>query len=441
MTNWKNIAKGALAVSCVAAVGVSWWAWRTFDTSRSDVADDQVPLAEFRSTDQAAITRGEYVMRLADCAACHKPNFAGGYKIDTPFGSLVTSNITPDRDTGIGKMTEHDFFNAVRQGMGSNGLLYPAMPYPAYTKLSDGDMHDLWAYISTITPVKKEIKENAGMNFPYNIRLAMAGWDMLFFDNTSFATEESKSADWNRGKYLTDGPAHCGTCHTPRNLLGGERTDAYMQGALLGTWYAPDITPNRTTGIGHWSVEHLTNYLKTGSDGVAVAAGPMAEAVEHSFQYYGTSDLQAIGAYLKSLPSSDHVAGKPMTLTPQKIDSSALVYEVNCSACHGLRGEGISGMVTAFAGNRQVLRDDSTNLVHAMLMGARAPHTETRQTAAGMPSFAWKMNDQEVADILNYIRNSWSNQAQAVTAEQVSVLRNTLGAESKMTSPAIPVHP
>lgn len=380
-------------------------------------------------------------MRLADCAACHKPNFAGGYKIDTPFGSLVTSNITSDKHTGIGSMTERDFFNAVRQGMGSKGLLYPAMPYPAYTKLSDGDMHDLWAYISTITPVKKEINENAGMNFPYNIRLAMAGWDMLFFDNNSFAPEESKGADWNRGKYLTDGPAHCGTCHTPRNLLGGERTDAYMQGALLGTWYAPDITPNMTTGIGHWSIEHLTNYLKTGSDDFAVAAGPMAEAVEHSFQYYATSDLQAIGAYLKSLPPSDHVPGKPMTLTPQKMESSALAYEVNCSACHGLEGEGISGMVTAFAGNRRMVTDDPTNVVHAMLMGARAPHTEARQTAAGMPSFAWKMNDQEVADILNYIRNSWGNQAQAVTAEQVSVMRNILGAKSKMTVATTPAQP
>lgn len=441
MTNWKNIAKGALAVSCVAAVGVSWWAWRTFDTSRSDVADDQVPLAEFRSTDQAAITRGEYVMRLADCAACHKPNFAGGYKIDTPFGSLVTSNITPDRDSGIGKMTQRDFFNAVRQGMGSNGLLYPAMPYPAYTKLSDGDMRDLWAYISTIPPVKKEIKENAGMNFPYNIRLAMAGWDMLFFDNASFAPERDQSVAWNRGKYLTDGPAHCGTCHTPRNPLGGERTDAYMQGALLGTWYAPDITPNMSTGIGRWSIEHLTNYLKTGSDGVAVAAGPMAEAVEHSFQYYATSDLQAIGAYLKSLPPSDHVPSKPMTLTSKKMESSALAYEVNCSACHGLKGEGISGMVTAFAGNRRMLTDDPTNLVHAMLMGARAPYTDVRQTAAGMPSFAWKMNDQEVADILNYIRNSWGNQAQAVSYEQVSVMRIALGAKPKMSVSPATAHP
>lgn len=159
MTNWKSIAKGAALAGAICGAGAGWMAWKTFDMSRSDVADDKVALSDFRSTDQFAITRGEYVMRLADCAACHKLNFAGGYKIDTPFGSLVTSNITPDVKTGIGAMIERDFFNAVRQGIGSHGLLYPAMPYPAYTTLSDKDMHDLWAYMSTIASVSKEINE------------------------------------------------------------------------------------------------------------------------------------------------------------------------------------------------------------------------------------------------------------------------------------------
>lgn len=412
-------------------------AWRTFDTSRSDAADDKVPLSEFPSTDQAAITRGEYVMRLADCAACHKPDFAGGYKIDTPFGSLITSNITPDVKTGIGAMTEKDFFNAVRQGIGSHGLLYPAMPYPAYTKLSDKDMHDLWAYMSTIAPVSKEINENAGMNFPYNIRLAMAGWDMLFFDNTHYIAEVTQSDEWSRGKYLTDGPAHCGTCHTPRNMLGGERADAYMHGAKMGTWYAPDITPNPHTGIGHWSIDQLSTYLQTGADGTAVAAGPMAEAVEHSFQYYSRGDLLAIGTYLKSLPPSNHLPSKPMSISAKTLQAASLSYEVNCSACHGLEGEGIEGMVTAFEGNHRITAEDPTNVIHAMLMGARAPHTETRQTAAGMPSFAWKMNDHQVAEILNYIRNSWGNQASEITQAQVQEMRETLGAKEKITSSTV----
>lgn len=435
MANWKKIAKGVCLLAVVAGAGAGWMAWKTFDTSRSDVADDQVRLADVRSTDQAAITRGEYVMRQADCAACHKGNFAGGYKIDTPFGSLATSNITPDLKTGIGNMTERDFFNAIRQGMGSQGLLYPAMPYTAYTKLSDQDLHDLWAYMSTIAPVEKAIDENAGMNFPYNIRLAMAGWDMLFFDNRSFEPDPARPADWNRGKYLTDGPAHCGTCHTPRNLLGGE-TGAYLQGGRLGNWYAPDITPNPHVGIGNWSVDNLVTYLKTGSDEVAVAAGPMAEAVEHSFQYYTTDDLQAIGTYLKSIAPSTAQKGAPMALEPQVVKSAALSYEVNCSACHGLEGEGIKGMVPAFAGNQRMQVDDAANLVNAMLVGARAPHTETRQTAAGMPSFAWKMNDREIADILNYMRNSWGNTATAVTQQEVAAMRTALGAREKLKVPA-----
>jgi mono/diheme cytochrome c family protein len=374
-------------------------------------------------------------MRLGDCAACHKADFAGGYKIDTPFGSLLTSNITPDTQTGIGAMTERDFFNAVRQGIGSHGLLYPAMPYTAYTKLNDRDMHDLWSYLSTIAPVNKPIDENAGMHFPYNVRLAMAGWDLLFFDNTPFIADVTQGKDWNRGKYLTDGPAHCGTCHTPRNLLGGERSSAYLQGGRLGAWYAPDITPNPLTGIGHWLVDTLTTYLKTGSDDVAVAAGPMAEAVEHSFQYYQVDDLDAIGSYLKSLPASPAQPGQAMATNAQRMKAAALTYEVNCSACHGLEGEGIKGMVTAFAGNRRMLTDDPTNLLHAMLMGARAPHTEARQTAAGMPSFAWKMNDQQVAEILNYVRNSWGNAAVEVHAEQVAALRGELGAHQKLVVP------
>lgn len=435
MTNWKAIATGTALLAGVAAVGAGWVAWRTFDTSRSNVADDTVALADYKSTDLQAVRRGEYVMRLADCAACHKANFAGGYKIDTPFGSLTTSNITPDRQAGIGAMTERGFFNAVRQGIGSHGLLYPAMPYTAYTRLSDKDMHDLWSYMATLAPVSQTIDENAGMKFPYNIRLAMAGWDLMFFDNKHFQADREQSAEWNRGKYLTDGPAHCGTCHTPRNGLGGERSGAYLQGGLLGTWYAPDITPNPHTGIGSWSTDALTAYLKTGSDDVAVAAGPMAEAVEHSFQYYTTDDLQAIGTYLKSLPPSPAIPGTPMKLDSHAQAAGALAYEVNCSACHGLQGEGIKGMVTAFAGNQRMLADDPTNLLHALLMGTRAPHTEQRQTAAGMPSFAWKMSDREVADILDYIRNSWGNAAPAVLPEQVASMRAALGARSKLKTP------
>jgi len=437
----KTISYSLAALAVLAGIGVFGRLWVVMDSSRSSVADDKVQLADFHSTDAAAIKRGEYVMRLSDCAACHEQNFAGGYKISTPFGELQTSNITPDRETGIGKMTEHDFFNAIRLGRGEKGFLYPAMPYTAYAKLSDRDMHDLWAYVSTMKPVKNNIDENGGMNFPYNIRLAMAGWNLLFFDNSPFKPESLKTASAsgeeldqiNRGKYLVDGPAHCSVCHTARNALGGEIGSKYLQGGQLGAWYAPDITPNPHTGIGDWSNEQIMQYLKTGSDGQSVAAGPMSEAVEHSLQYFNDKDLHAVAAYLKHLPASSTPAQAAFTMDETSRKKAALSFEVNCSACHGGKGEGISGMVPAFAGNRSML-NDPTNMISAMLNGTRAANTADRQTAAGMPAFDWKMNDRQMADILTYVRNSWGNQASAVTPEQVAAMRSKTNARQQVTA-------
>lgn len=432
----KKLAYSAAVAAVLVALGGSYRLWTVLESSRSTVADNKVKLADFKSNDDAAIKRGEYVMRLADCAACHNASFNGGYKIDTPFGALETSNITPDRKTGIGEMTERDFFNAVRQGRGSHGFLYPAMPYTAYTQMSDQDMHDLWAFFSTVKPVEHEVDENAGMHFPYNIRLAMMGWNLLFFDNSGFKASTSQDDEWNRGKYLVDGPAHCSVCHTARNALGGEISSAYLQGGSLGTWYAPDITPNPHAGIGDWSDQQIADYLKTGSNGSSVAAGPMAEAVEHSMQYFNKDDLQAIATYLRALPASSTPAAQPFKMEPATEKNAALSYEVNCSACHGLKGEGIEGMVPAFAGNG-AMQNDPTNMIHAMLMGARAPHTEERQTAAGMPSFAWKMDDQQIADVLNYVRNGWGNKGNEVTSEDVAKLRKETGAQDKLKTPSM----
>ncbi|MDU6409364.1 MAG: cytochrome c [Yersiniaceae bacterium] len=435
MRTRKKLAYGAAALAVLAGLGLLGKLWQVMDTSRSGVADDTVKLADFHSRNPEAIRRGEYAMRLADCAACHQPDFSGGYRITTPFGTLFTSNITPDRETGIGNMTERDFFNAVRQGKGDHGLLYPAMPYTAYTQISDQEMHDLWAYMSTMPPVSRHIDENAGMHFPYNLRLAMAGWNLLFFNNAPFEPDNHRDAAWNRGKYLVDGPAHCSVCHTARNALGGEVSDGYLQGGSLGVWYAPDITPNPHSGTGTLSDAQIVDYLKTGADGRSVAAGPMAEAVEHSTQYFSDSDLQAITAYLRSLPASGTAAPVAFRMDAAQQQQAALSYEVNCSACHGLKGEGISGMVPAFAGNRAML-NDPTNMIHAMLTGARAPHTEHRQTAAGMPSFAWKMDDRQIAAVLNYVRNSWGNQAAEVTAGEVGELRRATDARQKLAVPA-----
>ncbi|TMV83291.1 c-type cytochrome, partial [Thioclava sp. BHET1] len=382
------------------------------------------------------IKRGEYVMRLGDCAACHtagKGTLAGDYVFKTGFGTLLSSNITPDRETGIGDMTERDFFNAVRQGIGSKGMLYPAMPYTAYRKMSDQDLKDLWAYMATVKPVKNAVDENAGMAFPYNIRLAMAGWDMLFFDNSGFKTASNASDEWNRGKYIVDGPGHCSACHSPRNALGAEVASAYLHGGALGTWYAPDLTQTKGSGLGNWTVEDIAAYLKTGTNGKAFAAGPMAEAVQNSTQYMTDADLKAVGRYLKSLPAARDASTQPM---PQDagLQAGKAEFDATCSACHGVSGEGIPHGVPAFAGNSQML-GDPTNMIHAVLAGARAVATGTHPTAAGMPSYAWKLSDQDVADVLNYVRNSWGNAATPVTADRVAGMRAALGAPAQLQNP------
>ncbi|WP_422505376.1 c-type cytochrome [Stenotrophomonas sp. GZD-301] len=432
MVRWKKI---SLAVALVAAAVLATLAWTRLNTKRSVVANDTVTLAQVRGADRAAVARGAYVMRTGDCMACHSAGqgeFAGGYNIDTPFGRIVSSNITPDPETGIGAMTEREFFNAVRHGQGSKGLLYPAMPYTAYQRLTDQDMHDLWAYMSTVAPVHNKIEETAGLGFPVNIRLVMAGWNLLFFDNRPFTPTPGLSIEQTRGQYLVDGGTHCAACHSPRNLLGAESGKGYMQGGNLGLWYAPDLTPNPHTGLGGASEDSVVEYLQTGSNGVAVATGPMAEAVEHSFQHLEESDIRSIARYLQTLPASPGTRPKAIAQDTPAMQRGALRYEVNCSACHGVRGEGMGGMTAAFAGNRSLQSDDATSLMHVMLVGGRAAATDAKPTGAGMPSFAWKMSDRQIAETLDYIRNSWGNAAKPVDEAEVARLRAVLSARDQL---------
>ena len=418
-----------IAVLGILAAGVL--SYEKLNTSRSAVADDKTVLADVKHADPAAVQRGEYVMRAADCAACHtagKGNFAGDYVLATPFGTLLSSNITPDRDTGIGAMTERDFFNAVRHGRGSKGFLYPAMPYDSYARLNDQDMHDLWSYMSTVTPVRNEVDENAGMHFPYNLRIAMAGWNVLFYSNAPFEPTPGLSPPLQRGQYLVDGAGHCAACHSPRNALGAVRSGAYLQGAKLGEWYAPDLTSNAHVGLGNVAAAQISTYLHTGGNTTSMASGPMSEAVVNSLQYLKADDLAAISAYLKQLPPSSQGAADAVASSTPAMQRGALRYEVNCSACHGLRGEGMGAMTAPFAGNPSLQSDDATTLIHLMLTGGRAPATREKPTGAGMPSFGWKMDDRQIAETLDFIRNSWGNRAAPVRASDVKQLRIQLEA-------------
>jgi len=418
-----------LAVVVLAGAGVALYT--NGSTQADDVADNQVRAAEATTPDLAAIKRGAYVAVQGDCAACHTApggqGFAGGYGLQTPFGVINSTNITPDPQTGIGNWTERDFFHAVRHGKRKDGaLLYPAMPYNAYVKMSDGDMHDLWAYMRSLKPVQQTPAANT-LGFPYNIRLAMLGWNLLFFKNTAYVPAPEQSTQWNRGRYLVDGAGHCAACHTGKNALGGD-TDAYLQGAELLGGYAPEITNNAHVGLGHWSNEQIQQYLKTGSNDKAVAGGAMGEAVEHSTQYLNDNDLADIAVYLKSLPGSNAMAPQPLAATDPLMHRGAQVYETNCMACHNVKGEGINGMVTGFADNSGIRSASAASLVSTVLKGGRAAATEANPTAAGMPSFAWKLNDGDIAAVLTYVRNSWGNAAPAVAADQVAKARTALKA-------------
>ncbi|WP_249673413.1 c-type cytochrome [Pseudomonas abieticivorans] len=432
----KNTIIAGLAI--VAVVGVGTALYLNGSTRADDAGDNQIRAAEASAPDPAAIQRGAYVAVQGDCAACHtKPGgqaFAGGYGLQTPFGVINSTNITPDTDTGIGSWTERDFMRAVRHGKRKDGqLLYPAMPYNAYVNMSDGDLHDLWAYLRSLAPVKQAPEPNT-LGFPYNIRLAMLGWNLLFFKNAGYVAAPKQSAQWNRGRYLVDGAGHCAACHTAKNALGGD-TSAYLQGADLLGGHAPEITNDPHLGLGHWSGEQIQQYLKVGSNHQAVAAGAMGEAVEHSTQYLNDADLASIALYLKSLPGSGTQAPAALSANSPVMQRGAHVYETHCMACHNVQGEGINGMVPAFADNPGMRASSGAGLISAVLKGGRAAATEGNVTAAGMPSFGWKLNDGDIAAVLTYVRNSWGNAAPGVSAQQVAKARAALEVGPVMAGP------
>lgn len=384
-------------------------------------------LAMFATSATAApMSLGAYQSVLGDCAGCHGRNLAGGVALATPFGKLVTPNITPDKQTGIGNYTAEDFRRAMKEGVAPHGKrLYPAMPYPAYAKMSDADIAALWTYLRTVKPVRHAVKVNQ-LHFPFNLRFMMRGWNMLFFQPAAFAPTAGKSAAWNRGAYIVTGPAHCGTCHTPKSFLGADRGMA-LSGASLQGWLAPDLTSERSTGLGSWNSGELVEYLKTGRNRTSIASGPMAEVVEHSTANMTDADLQAIAVYLKDLPASSGNGGGAAGAEAQ-LKSGAGIYRMNCAACHSLNGKGDDILFPALAGNPLVRQTSAETLAQVVLAGSKGAATPAAPTGPGMPSFAWKLNDAQVADVLTYIRNNWGNVAPAVSAKDVAKIRARHGA-------------
>jgi mono/diheme cytochrome c family protein len=376
------------------------------------------------------IERGHYLATLGDCEACHtKPGgaaFAGGLALQTPFGIIVAPNITPDRETGIGDWTEQEFAAALQEGRGHNGTrLYPAMPYPAYTKLSEEDVRDLRAYFATVAPVSNKVIVNQ-LPFPLNIRFAMVFWNWLNFTPGRYQPDPNKSAEWNRGAYLVEGAAHCGTCHTPKTALGADKTTVALQGATLQGWFAPDITGDAHTGIGGWSKDDLVQYLKTGGNNFTLASGPMADAVSHSTSKMTDGDIAAIATYLKDGSAAGTSKPAPVAAADPAMRAGAAIYKDSCAACHRDSGQGEPGLFPRLAGSALVQSEDPTTLARIVLQGTRAVSTADKPTAPAMPAFDWRLSDAQVAAVLTYIRNSWGNAAAAVDAGAIANRRSAL---------------
>jgi mono/diheme cytochrome c family protein len=380
------------------------------------------------------VSRGHYLATVADCAGCHtKPGgkpFAGGVVLETPFGTLVGPNITPDPDAGIGAWTDDEFVAALHDGRGRRGIrLFPAMPYPAYTKMSREDAIAIRAYLQTIDPVPEKIEPNQ-LPFPLNIRFNMAIWNALNFTPGRLKPDSSKSAEWNRGRYLADALGHCGTCHTPKTSLGADKDSEYLKGGVLQGWFAPNITADRRKGIGAWSLDELVTYLKSGSNSDAIATGPMGEEVTHSSSKMTDDDLKAVAVYLESLVPDQESAPVALAASDPRMVAGQAIYKDNCAGCHTDAETGSSGLFARLAGSHAVQSDDPTTLTRVVLAGSRGIGTAEAPTSPAMPSFGWRLNDQQVASLLTFVRNSWGNAAPAVSADQVRATRSFLAGAS-----------
>jgi len=377
------------------------------------------------------VERGAYLARAGNCAACHTPRggapLAGGLGIETPFGTVYSSNITSDETTGIGAWNSAEFFRAMHNGRSRDGrLLYPAFPYPNYTQITREDSDAIYAYLKSVAPVKQANRPHT-LRFPYNTQPSLAVWRAMFFDPGVYRPDTSKTAQWNRGGYLVRGLGHCNACHGGRNLLGATSEKLEMSGGLIPMqkWYAPALTSSREAGVADWDTNHVVELLKNGVSPRGSVMGPMAEVVYRSTQYVSTDDLLAMAVFLKQLPQAEepHPPDKPLPRDPAVMDKGGKVYEKNCAQCHGDKGEGAPGAYPALAGNRAVTMPSTANLVRVVVSGGYLPSTGGNPRPYGMPPYNQTLDDSQIAAVLSFIRLSWGNEAPAVSQLEVLQFR------------------
>lgn len=372
------------------------------------------------------IAYGKALVEAGDCAGCHtadpaKP-FAGGKRIDTPFGTLYAPNLTPDRDTGIGAWTDADFVRAVRTGIAPDGSnYYPAFPYPYFTRMTKDDVLAIRAYLGTLAPLASSNKPPE-LRWPFGYRGLMRFWNAMYFKPRLFEPDQSKSAAWNRGGYLVTGLGHCGACHTPKNYFGADRDAQALSGNEIGGWYAPRLDGAVRTGLKSWSVEDIAEYLQSGRNAKSHAGGPMAEVVVNSTSKMSDADVRAIAVYLKSLPP----ARRETIVTPPddaEMKAGQAVYARLCVACHEADGSGAPRIYPPLPGNALLQSINPSSTLRVILDGAHTVTTPRAPNTGEMPGYATQLSDQEIAAVTNYIRNSWGNAGLLVTPAQVARAR------------------
>jgi mono/diheme cytochrome c family protein len=389
--------------------------------------------AELRAA--SVVERGEYLTRAADCAVCHTAKdgvpFAGGRAFVLPFGTLYSTNITPDEETGIGRYSDANFLDAVHRGVGRSGVkLYPAMPYASYTYMSDADALAIKAYLFSLKPVQAPAVANA-LSFPFNQRWLMSVWAAMFNADRRFEPVADRGADWNRGAYLVEAMGHCGECHTPRNLFFALNNRQKFAGAVQAGWRAYNITPDHVAGVGTWSDAELAHYLSDGhADGRGTAAGPMGEAIDESLSHLQPGDIAAMVTYLRSVPISTGTdLPQPKTTPAPALEAAGAaqgdargkqVYEGACAGCHGWTG--ISPVIpfATLSGTRSVNDPAGTNVAQVIIAGAQRHYAADRDN---MPAFGSTYSDAEIAGVANYVTARFGAKGAELTAEKVAKLR------------------
>ena len=381
------------------------------------------------------INRGEYLARVGDCVACHTelngPLFAGGRTMPTPFGNLYAPNITPDDATGIGLWTAEDFYRMMHSGVSKDGtLLYPAMPFPNYTKVTRADSDAIHAYLMSVPPVARQNRPHE-LHFPFNNRDLLIGWRTLYFREGEFVPDPKQPEEWNRGAYLVEGLGHCSMCHTSVNALGGTSEERAFEGGMIPdqNWYAPSLTSNREAGVGNWHLDEVADLLQAGASKRGAVYGPMAEVVYNSLQYLTDEDAHAMAVYLKSLPPRQSEPPPPSQarlVDPSIMELGRKIYARQCAVCHGDEGEGRGIAFPLLAGNQSITMSSPVNPIRMVLNGGYAPGTKKNPRPYGMPPFSHILDDREAAAVVTYIRVAWNNTGTPVPPEQVNELRKLI---------------